>query len=72
MRLWSNPGDLVLSPFAGIGSEGFESVRLGRRFVGIELKPEYYSVAVKNLIEAERKRDENTLLSFIDTSEGKG
>lgn len=72
VRLWSNPGDLVLSPFAGIGSEGFESVRLGRRFVGIELKPEYYSVAVKNLIEAERKRDENTLLSFIDTSEGKG
>ena len=53
VRLWSNPGDVVLSPFAGIGSEGFESVKLGRKFVGIELKPEYYRVALKNLIHAE-------------------
>ncbi len=37
VRLWSNPGELVLSPFAGIGSEGYESIRLGRRFHGIEL-----------------------------------
>ena len=36
VRLWSNPGELVLSPFAGIGSEGFEAVRLGRRFIGME------------------------------------
>src|SRR6185295_891652 len=41
IRLWSNPGDLVLSPFAGIGSEGFEAVRLGRRFWGCELKEAY-------------------------------
>ena len=65
IRLWSNPGELVLSPFAGIGSEGYESIRLGRRFVGIELKPEYYNTAVKNLRESERKRDEDTLLSFM-------
>ncbi len=49
VQLWSNPGDLVLSPFMGIGSEGFVSLELGRRFVGFELKPSYYSVAVKNL-----------------------
>ncbi len=54
VRLWSNPGELVLSPFAGIGSEGYESVRLGRRFVGIELKRSYYDAAVTNLANAEK------------------
>lgn len=49
VRLWSNPDEVVLSPFAGIGSEGVGSLRNGRRFVGIELKPAYYSVAVRNL-----------------------
>jgi DNA modification methylase len=49
IRLWSNPGETVFSPFAGIGSEGHEAVRLGRKFIGIELKPEYYAVACKNL-----------------------
>ena len=49
VRLWSNPGDLVVSPFAGIGSEGYESVRLGRRFWGCELKQEYWSAACTNL-----------------------
>ncbi len=53
VRLWSNPGELILSPFAGIGSEGFEAVRLGRRFLGIELKPSYVAVAAKNLAVAE-------------------
>jgi hypothetical protein len=54
LQLWTNPGDLVLSPFAGIGSEGYESIRLGRRFVGIELKQSYYDQAVKNLVECEK------------------
>lgn len=54
VRLWSNPGELVLSPFAGIGSEGYESVRLGRRFVGIELKRSYFDAARLNLANAER------------------
>lgn len=49
LHLWSNPGDLVLSPFAGIGSEGVESLRSGRRFVGIELKDSYYRQAWMNL-----------------------
>ena len=49
LQLWSNPGDLVLSPFAGIGSEGHVSLEMGRRFVGFELKPSYFNCAVKNL-----------------------
>jgi hypothetical protein len=49
VRLWSNPGEMVLSPFAGIASEGYESVRLGRRFVGCELKREYWQAGVTNL-----------------------
>lgn len=49
VRLWSNPGETVLSPFAGIGSEGVVSLQKGRRFVGIELKPSYYKTAVGNL-----------------------
>lgn len=53
IRLWSNPGDLVLSPFMGIGSEGHVALKMGRRFTGIELKPSYYVQAVKNLEHAE-------------------
>jgi len=58
IELWSAPGDVVLSPFAGIGSEGYVAVKKGRRFIGVELKPSYYAVAVKNLkaasLESER------------------
>jgi DNA modification methylase len=54
IRLWSNRGETVLSPFAGIGSEGYEALLRGRRFVGLELKPEYWRVAAKNLRQAER------------------
>jgi DNA modification methylase len=53
IRLWSNRGETVLDPFNGIGSTGSEAQRLGRRYVGVELKPEYYEVSVKNLREAE-------------------
>ena len=49
VRLWSNPGELVLSPFAGIGSELYVATRLGRRAVGIELKPSYWRTAAANL-----------------------
>ena len=47
--LWSNKGDVVLSPFMGIGSEGYQSLKLGRRFVGTELKQEYWRQACENL-----------------------
>lgn len=49
LTLWSAPNDLVLSPFAGIGSEGYCAVKMGRQFVGCELKPEYFSRACHNL-----------------------
>lgn len=49
VTLWTNPGDLVYSPFAGIGSEGYGALKLGRRFVGSELKESYYYQAAQNL-----------------------
>jgi DNA modification methylase len=52
IALWSNPGDLVLSPFAGIGSEGYQALTMGRQFVGVELKDTYFEVACRNLAEA--------------------
>jgi DNA modification methylase len=63
VRLWSNPGEHVLSPFAGIGSEGFVSVKLGRAFTGIELKRSYWETAVRNLRDAEAQRDAPTLFA---------
>lgn len=53
--LWTNPGDVVLSPFAGIGSEGYVSVEMGRQFVGVELKGSYYEQACRNLHSADRQ-----------------
>lgn len=52
--LWTNPGDIVLSPFAGIGSEGYVTLQMGRRFVGAELKASYYQQAARNLAMAMR------------------
>ena len=49
IHLWTNPDDLVFSPFTGIGSEGFCAVKMGRRFVGTELKPQYYDLACQNI-----------------------
>lgn len=57
VHLWTNPGELVFSPFAGIGSEGVGAIREGRLFLGIELKPSYVDVGVRNLraaVEAQR------------------
>jgi DNA modification methylase len=49
VKLWSAPGDIVCSPFMGIGSEGWVALRLDRRFSGCELKREYFNQAVKHL-----------------------
>ena len=49
IHLWTNPGDVVLSPFMGIGSEGYVSLEMGRRFVGVELKASYFQQAARNL-----------------------
>lgn len=66
VKLWSAPGDTVFSPFAGIGSEGFEAIRLGRRFVGIELKESYWRHAQRNLDRAEREKEQPTLFDLIE------
>ena len=55
--LWTNPGDIVLSPFAGIGSEGFVAFEMGRRFIGAELKESYFNQAVQNLSNASKQGD---------------
>lgn len=68
VRLWSAPGETVLSPFAGIGSEGVVSIKNGRKFVGIELKPSYWRVAAANLRQAERHGDLPMLTDLIEDS----
>lgn len=70
VRLWSNPGEVVLSPFMGIGSEGYVSLEQKRRFVGIELKPSYFNVAVGNLRTAEREANELTIFDFLECKVG--
>lgn len=60
VKLWTNPGDTVLSPFMGIGSEGYVSLDMGRRFVGAELKRSYYEQACRNLAEANRETARQT------------
>lgn len=52
IHLWTNKGDLVFSPFTGIGSEGYCAVKMGRRFVGTELKPNYFELAHQNIADA--------------------
>jgi hypothetical protein len=53
--LWSNPGDVVMTPFAGIGSEVYAAVEMGRKAIGLELKPSYFAQAVKNLAMAKHE-----------------
>lgn len=53
VELWSNPGDIVLDPFDGIGSTGYQSLLMGRKHIGVELKESYYNLAVENCFQAE-------------------
>lgn len=61
IELWSNPGDVILSPFAGIGSEGFQAIKSGRKSIGIELKESYYLQAIKNMNAAENSKKQMEL-----------
>ena len=63
LQLWTNPGETVFSPFAGIGSAGYVALEMRRRFVGVELKRSYYEQAVANLRLAEREWDRGTLFA---------
>ncbi len=65
LTLWSNPGESVLTPFMGVGSEVYSAVRAGRRGIGVELKPSYYRQAEKNL----RLREENEQAELVAVGE---
>lgn len=54
LQLWSNPGDVVLTPFLGIGSEAYVAVKMGRKAIGVELKESYFNLAVRNMQMAEK------------------
>jgi DNA modification methylase len=69
VELWSNPGDIVLSPYAGIGSEGYVSLQEGRRFVGAELKDTYYRQTVANLSRAIQDRPQPSLFAQPEAKE---
>lgn len=56
IHLWTNPGDLVFSPFTGIGSEGYCAIKMGRKFIGSELKPQYWELACKNIEDAQQEQ----------------
>jgi DNA modification methylase len=65
IKLYSNPGETVLTPFMGIGSEAYMALKLGRKAIGIELKPSYFDVAVKNLKNAVQEANTPTLWDFV-------
>ena len=64
IHLWTNLGDVVFTPFCGIGSEVYSAVKMGRKGVGIELKPEYYTQSLKNMNALESEMSQGSLLDF--------
>lgn len=65
LDLWTNPGDIVLSPFSGIGSAGYVALEMGRKFIGAELKASYFRQACENLRTAESSKESKSLLSMM-------
>ncbi len=72
VTLWSNPDDVVFTPFMGVGSEVYSAVRAGRRGLGVELKPSYYRQALKNLEHADKERLEQSEMLFEPSDDGDG
>ena len=70
IELWTNPGDIVLTPFMGIGSEAYMAVKMGRRAVGVELKDSYYRQAVTNVKEAVNNQ-QTDLFEYINAGQMK-
>ena len=62
--LWSNPNDVILTPFLGIGSEVYSAVKMGRRGIGFELKPSYFTQAARNIAELEKQKSDNLFQLF--------
>jgi DNA modification methylase len=56
IHLWTNKGDVVFSPFTGIGSEGYTAIKMGRKFIGTELKPQYFDLACMNITDASKEQ----------------
>lgn len=69
VRLWTNPDDVVLTPFMGIGSEAYVAVKMGRRAIGIELKESYFNAAIRNLNTAVVERGQGRLLDLMESEE---
>lgn len=69
IEMWSNPGEIVLSPYGGIGSEGYVAVRMGRRAVLMELKHSYWEQGCRNLQAAEQLREQGTLFAHTEETE---
>lgn len=65
LKLWSNPGDVVFSPFGGIASEGYVALQEGRKFKGVELKRSYWVQGCANLAEAEAQSKDGDLFSMV-------
>lgn len=69
VELWSNPGDIVLDPFEGIGSTGYQALQMGRKHIGIELKESYYKIAVENCKAAEMSSKSSDQITFFGVEE---
>lgn len=67
VKLYSNEGDTVFTPFMGIGSEVYQSVKMGRKAIGIELKPEYYEQAVMNLKALDNEKNQLTIEDYFSS-----
>jgi DNA modification methylase len=66
VKLYTNPNDIVFTPFLGIGSEVYQSILMGRRGIGIELKKSYFDCAVENVKNAEIEASQPTLFDFME------
>jgi len=64
IHLWTNPEDVVFTPFLGIGSEAYCAVKMKRKAIGVELKPEYFNQAVKNVVQAESESSRPSLFDL--------
>jgi DNA modification methylase len=69
LKLYSNEGDTVFTPFMGVGSEVFQAVKMGRKGIGIELKKEYFNQAVLNLQKLDNEKNQLTLDDWISSLE---
>ena len=66
LKLYSNEGDVVFTPFLGIGSEVYQAVKMGRKGIGIELKEAYWECAVKNVQSVEAEKQQSTIFDFME------